>query len=88
MSTGDEVVIGGRACRIGAVYASAIPPAKRADPPRVPRRLVSFDPAFGWPGGLVVAELLEAPVPGRRPRRLRMSGEGWARWAGEEAEAG
>jgi hypothetical protein len=47
----------------------------------VPRRLVSFDPAFDWPGGLVVAEL-RPPVPGRKPRRLRMSGEGWAAWAG------
>jgi hypothetical protein len=83
VSTGDEVVIGGRACRIGAVYASALPPAKAADPPRVPRRLVSFDPAYGWPGGLVVAEL-RPPAPGRKPRRLQMSGDAWVRWAGEE----
>jgi len=81
---GRVVTIAGRACRIGAVYASALPPAKAADGPRVPRRLVSFDPGFGWPGGLVVAELLEARVPGRKSRRLRMSGEAWARWAGEE----
>jgi hypothetical protein len=78
------VTIAGRAFELGVAYASAIPPAKAADGPRVPRRLVSFDPAFDWPGGLVVAELLQAPVPGRKPRRLRMSGEGWARWAGEE----
>ena len=87
MSAVAEVVIAGRACRIGAVYASAIPPAKAADGPRVPRRVVSFDPAFDWPGGLVVAEL-RPPVPGRKPRRLRMSGTGWARWAGKEVEAG
>ena len=83
MSAVAEVVIAGRACRIGAVYASAIPPAKAADGPRVPRRLISFDPVFDWPGGLVVAEL-RPPAPGRSPRRLRMSGEGWARWAGED----
>jgi hypothetical protein len=81
---GRVVTIAGRAFRLGAAYASALPPAKRADGPRVPRRLVSFDPAFGWPGGLVVAELLEALVPGRKPRRLRVSGEAWARWAGED----
>jgi len=85
VSTGDEAVIAGRAFRLGVVYASAIPPAKAADGPRVPRRLVSFDPAFGWPGGLVVAELRPS-APGRRPRRLRMSGEGWARWAGDRIE--
>ena len=85
MSAVAEVVIAGRACRIGAVYASAIPPAKAADGLRVPRLLVSFDPAFGWPGGLVVAELRPS-APGRRPRRLRMSGEGWARWAGDRIE--
>ena len=87
MTTGDEAVIAGRAFTLGAVYASAIPPAKAADGARVPRRLVSFDPAFDWPGGLVVAELLPS-APGRRPRRLRMSGEGWGRWAGNEVEAG
>ena len=79
------VTIAGRAFELGMAYASAIPPAKAADGPRVPRRLVSFDPAFGWPGGLVVAEL-RPPVPGRKPRRLRMSGEGWARWAGDRIE--
>src|SRR4051812_2755035 len=71
--TDAEVAIAGRLFRLGATYASAIPPAKAADGPRVPRRLVSFDPAFDWPGGLVVAEL-RPPVPGRKPRRLRMSG--------------
>jgi hypothetical protein len=81
--SGRVVTIAGRTFRLGAAYASAIPPAKAADGPRVPRRLVSFDPAFDWPGGLVVAEL-RPPVPGRKPRRLRMSGEGWARWAGKE----
>src|SRR5690242_11438617 len=85
VSTGDEAVIAGRPFRLGVVYASAIPPAKAADGARVPRRLVSFDPAFGWPGGLVVAELRPS-APGRRPRRLRMSGEGWARWAGDRIE--
>jgi hypothetical protein len=83
---GAEVTIAGRAFELGAVYASALPPAKAADPPRVPRRLLAFDPAFGWPGGLVVAELLQAPVPGRNPRRLRISGAAWVRWAGEEVE--
>src|SRR5204863_6723478 len=78
-----EVVIAGRVFRLGATHASAIPPAKAADGARVPRRLVSFDPAFDWPGGLVVAEL-RPPVPGRKPRRLRLSGEAWARWAGED----
>ena len=81
---GRVVTIAGRAFRLGTIYASALPPAKRADPPRVPRRLVSFDPVFDWPGGQVVAELLGARVPGRKPRRLRLSGEAWARWAGEE----
>jgi hypothetical protein len=81
--SGRVVTIAGRTFRLGAAYASAIPPAKAADGPRVPRRLVSFDPAFGWPGGLVVAEL-RPPAPGRKPRRLRVSGEAWARWAGEE----
>jgi hypothetical protein len=80
------VTIAGRAFELGMAYASAIPPAKAADGPRVPRRLVSLDPGFGWPGGLVVAELLEAPVSGRKPRRLRLSGEGWAAWAGELVE--
>ena len=78
-----RVTIAGRVFELGAVHAAALPPAKAADPPRVPRRLVAFDPAFGWPGGLVVAELLQAPFPGRKPHRLRMSGAGWARWAGE-----
>src|SRR3954452_24881449 len=82
------VTIAGRAFGLGTAYASAIPPAKAADGPRVPRRLVSFDPAFGWPGGLVVAELLQAPVPNRKPRRLQLCGGGWARWAGKEVEAG
>ena len=86
MSAGDEAVIAGRAFTLGMAYASALPPAKAADGARVPRRLVSFDPAFDWPGGLVVAELLQAPVPGRKLRRLRMSGEGWARWAGDRIE--
>ena len=87
MSAGSEVTIAGRAFELGMAYASAIPPAKAADGARVPPRLVSFDPAFDWPGGLVVAELLP-PVPGRKPRRLRMSGEGWVRWAGEEVGSG
>src|SRR3954469_20439128 len=73
-----------RPLRLGAAYLFAIPPAKAADGPRVPRRLVSFDPRFDWPGGLVVAELLEARVPGRKPRRLQMSGQGRARWAGQK----
>jgi hypothetical protein len=77
------VTIAGRAFELGMAYASAIPPAKAADGPRVPRRLISFDPVFDWPGGLVVAEL-RPPAPGRKPRRLRVSGEAWARWAGEE----
>ena len=85
--SGRVVTIAGRTFRLGAAYASAIPPAKAADGPRVPRRLVSFDPAFDWPGGLVVAELLQAPVPGRKLRRLRMSGEGWGRWAGDRIES-
>ena len=81
------VTIAGRAFELGMAYASAIPPAKAADGPRVPRRLISFDPAFDWPGGLVVVELRPS-VPGRKPRRLRLSGEGWARWAGKKVEAG
>ena len=81
------VTIAGRAFELGMAYASAIPPAKAADGPRVPRRVVSFDPAFDWPGGLVVVELRPS-VPGRKPRRLRLSGEGWARWAGKKVEAG
>ena len=85
MSAGSEVTIAGRAFELGMAYASAIPPAKAADGPRVLRRVVSFDPAFDWPGGLVVAEL-RPPVPGRKSRRLRMSGEGWAAWAGEPVE--
>jgi hypothetical protein len=80
------VTIVGRAFELGVAYASAIPPAKAADGARVPRRLVSFDPVFGWPGGLVVAELRGTPTPGRKPRRLRVSGEAWARWAGGEVE--
>ena len=79
------VTIAGRAFELGMAYASAIPPAKAADGPRVPRRLVSFDLGFGWPGGLVVAEL-RPPALGRRPRRLRMSGAAWARWAGDRIE--
>jgi hypothetical protein len=87
MSAGHVVTIAGRRFGLGAVYGSALPPAKAADPSRVPRRPVSFDPTFAWPDGLVLVELLEAPVPGRKPRRLRMSGRGWARWAGGEVEA-
>src|SRR4051794_41229635 len=82
MSAVAEVVIAGRACRIGAVYASAIPPAKAADGPRVPRRLVSFDPPSAWPGGLAFAELRPS-APARRRRRRRMSGGGGGRGAGD-----
>src|SRR4051812_45344396 len=58
-----------------------VDPTLRGCPPS--RGRLTFDPVFGWPGGLVVAEL-RPPAPGRKPRRLRVSGEAWARWAGEE----
>src|SRR3954454_14800744 len=77
------VTIAGRAFELGMAYASAIPPAKAADGPRVPRRLRSFDPAVDWPGGLRPADL-RPPAPARQPRPQRMRGEGGARWAGKE----
>jgi len=58
MREGTDVTIAGRAFRLGVVYA----PASHVRPYKQGRllslRLVSYDPAYPWPGGRVEAELV------------------------------
>ena len=81
-----EVTIAGRAFTLGVVYAPAAGVRFPSEQRRLlPLRLVSYDPAYPWPGGRVVAELV--PSTDRlRPQRRRLSGRAWAAWAGEPVE--
>ena len=77
-----EVTIAGRSFRLGVVYAPA-PHLRPYEPGRLlPLRLVGHDPAYPWPDGRVVAELVPA-VDNPRTQRRPMSGRAWAAWAGE-----
>ena len=80
--TDGEVTIAGRVFGLGVVYAPA--PGVRFPSERrrlLPLRLVGHDPAYPWPDGRVVAELVPAVGNLRRQRRP-MSGRAWAAWAG------
>jgi hypothetical protein len=83
-SAGEEVTIGGRAFTLGAVYAPVahLRPYSYDQRRLLPLRLVSYDPAYPWPGGRVEAEYVPSADNPRTPRR-RMSGRAWAAWAGE-----
>src|SRR3954447_25112079 len=82
MKAGDEVTIGGRVFTVGAVYApvahTRYPYDQRG---LLPLRLVGHDPAYPWPEGRVLTELVG--VRGLRTQTRRLSGRAWARWAGE-----
>ena len=91
MSDGGEVTIAGRVFRLGAVYAPAphVRPYSYDQGRLLPLRLVGYDPAYPWPDGRVEAELVPSRAGGpNRAARRWMSGEAWARWAGEEVEPG
>ncbi len=81
MSAGNEVTIAGRVFTLGVVYS----PAPRVRPYEVarllPLRLVGHDPAYPWPEGRVMAELVG--VRGLRTQTRRLSGRAWSAWAGE-----
>ena len=78
-----EVAIAGRVFRLGAVYAPA-PHVRPYESGRVqPLRLVGHDPAYPWPEGRVMAELVP-PAARLRTTHRRLSGRAWAEWAGEE----
>ena len=80
-----RVTIVGRRFALGVVYAPA-PHLRPYEPGRLlPLRLVSYDPAYPWPGGRVEAEYVPSADNPRTPRR-RMSGRAWAAWAGEPVE--
>ena len=83
MSEDEEVTIAGRVFRLGVVYAPAVGVRFPSEQRRLmPLRLVSYDPAYPWPGGRVEAEYGPSADNPRTPRR-RMSGRAWAAWAGE-----
>ena len=84
MSEDEEVTITGRLFGLGVVYAPALGVRFPSEQHRlVPLRLLSYDPAYPWPGGRVEAEYVPSANNPRTPRR-RMSGRAWAAWAGEE----
>src|SRR3954470_21871590 len=81
--TDGEVTIAGRVFTLGMVYAPAAGVRFPSEQRRLlPLRLVSYDPAYPWPGGRVEAEDVPSADTPRTPRR-RMSGRAWAAWAGE-----
>jgi hypothetical protein len=83
MSEDDEVTIAGRLFGLGVVYAPALGVRFPSEQHRlVPLRLLSYDPAYPWPGGRVEAEYVPSADNPRTPRR-RMSGRAWAARAGE-----
>jgi hypothetical protein len=86
VSEDDEVTIAGRVFGLGVAYAPA-PGVRFPSEQRrlLPLRLVSYDPAYPWPGGRVEAEYVPSADNPRTPRR-RMSGRAWAAWAGEPVE--
>jgi hypothetical protein len=78
---GRLVIIAGRSFEFGVTYHPREPGSQR------PRRLVRYDPAYSWPCGSVEVEIVPSSVVRRhRPSRRWMSGEAWARRAGEEVE--
>jgi hypothetical protein len=82
-----EVTIGGRTFTLGAVYEPA-PHVRPYEQGRLlPLRLVGHDPTYPWPAGRVEAELVPSTDRPRTQRR-RLSGRGWASWAGEPVAAG
>jgi hypothetical protein len=82
VSAGRVVVIAGREFAFGVAYHPREPGPQR------PRRLVRYDPTSSWPGGSVEVEDVPSSTTRRRPPRRWLSGEAWARWAGEEVEPG
>jgi hypothetical protein len=72
---GREVVIAGRAFRLGAVYARR--PGGGPPGPCPPRRLLRHGADSPLPGGRVTGALMPSG------RQHIMAGEEWAAWAGE-----
>jgi hypothetical protein len=72
----ERVSIAGREFELGAVYAP-----RRPRPGLHNRKLLAFEPAAGWNGGMVTVEVIGRVVRAGQPEP--MSGSWWARWAGE-----
>jgi hypothetical protein len=88
VSEDSEVTIAGRVFGLGVVYAPTAGVRFPSEQRRLlPLRLVSYDPAYPWPGGRVEAEYVPSADSRRRQRR-RLSGRAWAAWAGEPVEDG
>src|SRR4051812_11735912 len=76
------VTLAGRTFTLGTVYEPA-PHVRPYEQGRLlPLRLFGYDPAYPWPAGRVEAELVPSTDRPRTQRR-RLSGRGWASWAGE-----
>ena len=73
MSDGGEVVILGRAFRLGAVYAP-----RPGSYGRGPRRLLEYAAESPLPGGRVTVALVSSG------QERVLAGTEWADWAGEE----
>ena len=85
MSTGDEVTIAGRVFRLGVLYAPAAGIRFSSEQRRLlPLRLIGYDPAYPWPEGRVMAELVG--VRGPRTQTRHLSGRAWLAWAGEPVD--
>src|SRR4051794_19635639 len=77
VNEGGAVTIAGRVFRLGVVYAPVPGVRFPSEQHRLlPLRLVSYDPAYPWPGGRVEAEYVPSADSRRRQRR-RLSGRAW-----------
>jgi hypothetical protein len=85
MSEGAEVTIAGRVFGLGVVYAPAAGIRFSSEQRRLlPLRLIGYDPAYPWPEGRVMAELVG--VRGPRTQTRPLSGRAWLAWAGEPVD--